>query len=275
MVKEWKIARYVLDAKMATDSLWFIGQHSKGMYKPEKLCKSKRSDYYINICVVLDKTICKKSGKKKELSASYPIVERLYRERDKHYAHKDENYILSFPWSSIEQEALSYQQELSFVRDLCKEYLPKKFTLNYVCYDSELFRMIEKISPKEEEKIMRHKYPLYPSRTQETLRYKYSFKLLQDVDELNNLTDEEKKNYGVIFENGLTFEESLQLQQEACIKINILFDENIWCSPNQKVWKECIDLREHGFFDKFGCINLEKVINEINKQEKSYELFQY
>ena len=41
-------------------------------------------------------------------------------------------------------------------------------------------------------------------------------------------------DYGVIMECGLNFYEGLQNRQDACIRINVLFDKNIWCSLKNK-----------------------------------------
>lgn len=266
MVEQWELARNLIDAKKAVDSLWYISQHTKELFNVRGLCNSKRSDYYINICAVLDKSICK-NGKKREFINSNSIIARLYHERDKHYAHKDKNYQPNFPWNSLEAEAFSYQSELRNLLNMCKNSLPKEITLDFVCYDGELFRRIEKISPIDEEKIKKQKYPLYQQPIPKGAET-YTYKILYDIDDLQGMSDEEKSKYCVVFENGLTIEEGLQLRQDACIKVNILFDKDIWYSPNQENWKECKKLRDDGFFDKYGCINLSKIMQEIQKGVK-------
>lgn len=263
MIEQWKLARNLIDAKKAIDSLWYISKHIKELYNTRELCNSKRSDYYINICAVLDKSICN-NGKKKEFVNSNSIIARLYNERDKHYAHKDKNYQPTFPWSSLEAEALSYQSELNHLRDLCKYYLPNELTLDFVCYDGELFRRIEKISPKDEEEIKKRKYPLYGKPIPKNIKT-YSFKILYDIDDLQNMSDEEKSKYGVVMEDGLTTEEGLQLRQDACIKINVLHDENMWCRPNEKSQRLYKKLCSEGFFDEYNHINVLRIMEEIQK----------
>ena len=266
MIEQWELARNFLDAKKAVDSLWYISIHHADLYNVSDLCNVKRTIYYINACAVLDKSICK-NGKKKEFVNSDFVISRLYNERDKHYAHKDKNYKPNFPWSSLEVEVLSYQSELKHLLHVCCNYLPNEFTLNFVCYDSELFRRIEKISPEDEEKIKSRKYPLYKYSIPKKVE-KHIVKILWDIDDLKNISNEEKNKYGIVVEDGLTFEERLQLRQDAFIRINVLFDENVWCSPNKDSWDECQKLIQEGFFDKFGCIDLEKATEEIIKQEK-------
>lgn len=258
MIEQWKLARNIIDAKKAVDSLWFISKHLTELYNVGELCNSKRSDYYINICAVLDKSVCK-NGKKKEFINSDSIIARVYNERDKHYAHKDKNYQPSFSWNSLETEALSYQSELKHLYTLCKNDLPDEITLDFVCYDGELFRRIEKILPKDEVEIKKKKYLLYKQSIPKNLKT-YTFNIFYDIDDLQGMSDEEKSQYGIVIENGLTIEEGVQLRQDACIKINVLFDKNIWYSINKEYWKECKKMQDDGFIDKYGCFDLSKII---------------
>lgn len=245
VIEQWKLARNIIDAKKAVDSLWYISKHLTELYNVRGLCNSKRSDYYINICAVLDKSICK-NGKKKEYVNSDSIVARVYNERDKHYAHKDKNYQPSFPWNSLENEALSYQSELKHLCNLCKNDLPDEITLDFVCYDGELFRRIKKISPKDENEIKKKKYPLYKQSIPKSSEM-HTFHILYDIDDLQNMSDTEKLQCSVVIENGLTFEEGLQLRQDACIKINVLFDKNMWCSINKEYLKKCKKMQNNRF----------------------------
>lgn len=261
MVEQWELARNLIDAKKALDSLWFISQHLQDLYSAHELCYDRRSRYYINACAVLDNTVCKNRNHKKQLQQSDSIVVQLFTERDKHYAHKDKDYIPSFPYASLEAEAISLQRELQHVRELCKEYLPNVITLDFVCYDGELFRRIEKINPKDEERIKQQKYPLYNAPI--VGKPTFSAKVLYDIDDLKMLSDEERKEYCVTMDAGLTFEEGLQNRQDMCIKVNVLYDENMWASPNEKAWFDTLQARKDGFFDKFGIIQPDVIWNAI------------
>lgn len=52
----------------------------------EDFVYSKRSDFYIELVVILDRL---GSSKRKELKESNPIIESIIISRNKHYAHKD------------------------------------------------------------------------------------------------------------------------------------------------------------------------------------------
>lgn len=121
------------------------------------------------------------------------------------------------------------------------------------------FRLVEKINPADEEKIKALKYPMYHQPTVQTGQGKTTFKVLYDIDYLNGLTEEQKKEYAVILEDGLTFEEGLQKRQDACVRINVLSDSKIWCHLNEDVWKRYLYLREVGIYDKFGILNITKI----------------
>lgn len=67
----------------------------------------------------------------------------------------------------------------------------------------------------------------------------------------------------MIVDDGLTFEEGLQNRQDMCIKVNVLYDENMWASPNEKAWFDTLQARKDGFFDKFGIIQPDVIWNAI------------
>ena len=256
MVEQWELARYLIDAKKALDSLWFISLNLKELFDVRSLCYDKRSLYYINVCAVLDKSICKPSGSKKTLSQSDSIINRIYTERDKHYAHKDKNYVPNFPYSSLEAEAKSLQNELIHIRDICKDYLPKELTLDFVCYDRNLFRQINKISPNDENQIMEYKYPFKNAfnnpNSNDVIK---EFRILYDIDDIKNMSEEDKKEYGVVIEDGLTWEEGIQNRQDSMIKANVLFDKDMWFTINHDSWDILIQQREQGLWDKYGVPN--------------------
>lgn len=262
MIEQWELVQNLIDAKKALDSLWFISQHLQDLYNTRELCYDRRSKYYINTCAVLDKTVCKNRNNKKQLQQNDSIVMRLFVERDKHYAHKDKDYVPSFPYASIMAEAISLQQELQYIRKLCKDYLPDVVTLDFVCYDGGLFRRIKKINPEDEKRINQCKYPLYDQPVFGVPVF--IRKALYDIDDLKGLTDEERKQYCVTVDNGLTLEEGLQNRQDACIKVNVLFNENMWASPNKESWDYVIQARKDGYFNEFGIIQRDKIWNDVN-----------
>lgn len=265
MIEQWELARNLIDAKKALDSLWYISQHLQDLYDVRGLCYDRRSKYYINACAVLDKSICKNSENKKQLKQDDSSILRLYMERDKYYAHKDSNYIPLYPYASLEAESLSLQKELQHMLYLCRNYLPDNITLNFICYDGVLFRQIEKISPQDEEQIKKKKYPLYDKPIVGALQF--TRRILYDIDDLKGLSETERENYCVTVDNGLTMEEGLQNRQDMCIKVNVLYDQNMWASPNKEAWDDCIKAREHGFFDKFDIIQSSRIWEAIYSGE--------
>lgn len=125
---KWEIAFYLIEAKKAVDSLWYISNHVGELYDVGQLCNDRRSQYYINTCAVLDKTVCDGKGKKKELTQNDNVIAHIYYERDKHYAHKDSDYKQNYPWTNLEQEAFALQEELRHILEKCKDYTDDSFT---------------------------------------------------------------------------------------------------------------------------------------------------
>ena len=116
----------------------------------------------------------------------------------------------------------------------------------------------------------------------------FSAKILYDIDDLKAMSDEGRKKYCVTVDDGLTFEEGLQNRQDMCIKVNVLYNENMWASPNEKAWNDSLQARKDGFFDKFGIIQpkaiwdavvsgrlpkpTEKELNELNQSMKEMRI---
>lgn len=265
MKEQWELARTIIDAKKALDSLWYISKHDKEIYNIRGLCYDKRSIYYINACAILDKTICSNKNKKKQLQQNDSNIQHLYYERDKNYAHKDPNYIPLYPYASIEAEVLSLQQELQYIKNLCIDFLPKSLTVDFICYDGELFRRINKISPEDEETINKQKYPLLSKHF--NFKHQIEKRILWNIDDLKLLTDDERKNCGLILKDGLTLEERLHNFQDFCINFNILFNKDLWYSLNKQVFDECISLRDKGFFNEFNIIQPTRLYETIMSRE--------
>lgn len=241
-MNKWILAGYLLEAKKAVDSLWYISKNSKELYDVYNLCYDNRSRFYINVCDVLDNSVCSHK-KKKDVCTIDDIVNRIYTERDKNYAHKDRNYYQMYPYATIEHEVFSLQQDLRHIRDLCKNYLPDCFTLDFVCYDGRLYRAILKIGPKEELEIKKRLYQSYGKNLGEKLADVF---ILNNIDGLRSLRKCNYKDFAVVLENGLTFEEGIQNRQDVCVKYNALHGTNIWFhikSDNtiMAIYNSCID----------------------------------
>lgn len=261
---KWEIAFYLIEAKKAVDSLWYISNHVGELYDVRQLCNDRRSQYYINTCAVLDKTVCDGKGKKKELTQNDNVIAHIYYERDKHYAHKDSDYKQNYPWTNLEQEAFALQEELRHILEKCKDYLPQVLTLDFVCYDSVQYRYINKIGKSDEEKIKEEKHPLYNNPFQLNAK-PIRKKPIYDIEVIKSIPDDKHNEYCVVIESGLTFEEDLQNRQDALIKLNMLCGKNLWCRKNESMWNECLRLRKLGIFDAFGRLNCRRIIEEIEK----------
>lgn len=275
---KWENARYLIEAKRTVDSLIFISLNEKKLsnINLQEKCESLRQKFYINICVVLDqsfpkdkKTICKQNAK----------IERIYYERDKHAAHKDKDYCPR-EYSSLQEEIEEKKSELMHVREVCKDILPEILTLDFVAHDKELFRYIFKISPDDEECIIKAKYPKvenefcyipenYDLLSDSDIEKKLSIIAKQfgvdsiklnkkntwSADIVKELSDEDKKKIAYLIPDGLNSEEGLQNRQQACIYINIMFNQNIWVYPNAEVLDQIRNMKKDGILDEYETVN--------------------
>ena len=89
--------------------------------------------------------------------------------------------------------------------------------------------------------------------------------ILDSVDDIRELSEEEKKRQAVMFENGLNSKEGLQNRQDSCIKINVLFNQNVWATPNASSLKIIERLQELGFLDEFELVNWDSIKDEENR----------
>lgn len=90
-MREWELARYLIDAKKKIDTLCFIRDFQNRLCNfnlREKIAWTCQQ-FYINCCVVLDK--CFPKDKKKIISD--PIIARVYYERDKNAAQKTKRIV--------------------------------------------------------------------------------------------------------------------------------------------------------------------------------------
>lgn len=265
MPNQWEIAYYLIEAKKDVDSLWYISKNIQSLYNAKQICNEKRSAYYINVCSVLDKTICKSN--KWQVTKEDNTIKRIYYERDKHYAHKDDNYVPTFPWANLEQEALALQEELRHILERCKDYLPQVLTLDFVCYDGGQYRYINKISKNDEEKIKKEKYPFYGKSFPANVK-SIKKKAVYDIETVKRIPADKRDEYCIVIESGLTFEEDIQNRQDSLIKLNILYGGNLWCQKEETMWNECLRLRDLGIFDAFGRLNRKRIKEEIEKGNK-------
>lgn len=262
-MQKWELAKYLIDAKKDVDSVWYIAENvpiiaNINLREKEE---SVLRDFYVNCCNVLDKSFHKK---KKEICKNDEIIARIYYERDKKYAHKDEDY-KAIPFNSFSELGERMKKQLIHVCEVCADFLPEEITLDFVPHDKGLFRFINGLTAEKEEEIKRKKYigygqPIPPGSVT------YERKPLYDTDTIKDMTEEQKKEYCVIFENGLNSYEGVQERQDSCIKVNLLDNQNMWATPNQKAFERIKKLRDAGLVDQYEVPVIEKLSDDKNRE---------
>lgn len=255
MMTKWELARYLIDAKKCVDSVLYISINAEELRYIDlrKKINEIRNEFYIKCCVVIDKYIENSKQKKKNLCNTDEVINFLYYERDKNSAHKDEKYQAQ-KFDSLSEIVDQMQNQIKHIHEKCISSLPDEITLDFVPHDRELFRLIHNITASKEDEVNRKKYPLRDAFSGGDDANAKTFKVFNDTEDLRNLTEEMKKEYGVIIENGINLYEGLQNRQDAAIRINVLYGLNVWCSIDQKYFKQIEKLTELGCFDEFGVI---------------------
>ena len=266
-MKKWEAARYFIDAKKCVDSVWYIAENGKLISninlrkKVEELLRA----FYINCCVVLDDM-----HNKKALCQANPVIDRIYYERDKDKAHKYTNY-QPLKFSSLFDLRDIMKDQLLAVYNNGKSVLPDNITLNYVPHDKELFRLVHSITAEKEEEIKKAKYPLYNANVPASDDPQAIIKtVFHDTEDIRDIPEEQRDQYAVVFENGINIFEGVQERQDACIRLNVLFNQNMWCSISDKNVEFLIRLTELGLLDIFSMpifpdFTSKEAIEEFNK----------
>ena len=242
---EWELARYLIDAKKNIDSLLFIQLNiEKLTYLNIKERFDKiQMEFYLKLCYILD-DVFKKN--KKQICSGNKVIKAIYGERDKNNAHKDKNYIPK-NYQSWNEIITIMKEQIEEVRKVCFEKLPNVLTLDYVPHDKELFRFIHGINKEKEDQINNQKYTIYSNIENKT---KINKKVFNDTEEIKTITDDERKDYAVLFKNGINFYEGIQERQDSCIKANVLFGLDVWCVYTD-VLKVIEKLREKGLINEY------------------------
>ena len=246
-MSEWRLARYLIDAKKCIDSLLYIDDNivrvsNLNLYE---IIEAKLRHFYINLCILLGNGVSPNVLKK--LKKDDSIIQSIYYERNKNYAHKDDDYEKK-EYDNRKLLICKLQKELNHSFKICKEKLPKCITLNYVSYDKNLFRFVNQISPILEKEL---KNILYSNNN---LINGENYKVFNDTENIKNVVN--NNEYAVIIENGLTLKEGLQNRQDFCININVLHNLNTWCTIPQK-YESILDINEKNFIT---------FLNEVRKK---------
>ena len=269
-MKKWEAARYFIDAKKCVDSVWYIAENGKliSNINLRKKIDDLLRTFYINCCVVLDET-----HNKRNLCQADATIKRIYYERDKDKAHKDADY-KPIKFASLFELRDIMKDQLLTVFNNCGSVLPDNITLNYVPHDKELFRLVHSITADKEEEIKKLKYPLYnnaPSAADDPQAIIKT--VFHDTEDIRDIPEEQRDQYAVVLENGINMFEGLQERQDACIRINVLFDQNIWCSITDKNVERLIRFTELGLLNIFSIPTLPDPDNK-DAVEEFYRIMQ-
>ena len=235
-MNKWELARYLIDAKKCVDNVLFIAANVKELknLSLRDIVEDRQRKFYINVKIVYDKCISK--ANQKTLKTTDNIYEETCKERDKNYAHKDDDYV-QLDHDSILEIAGIMKERLQHCFDLCKDSLPDVLTLDFIDYDRDLYRFLNKIDSEEEERLLKLQHLLYGVKpTDEDLKNSVVKKVFCDTEDIKRISNPD--DYAVIIKSGLTVREGIQEMQDACIRINVLYNLNIWPKTKMEVVKE-------------------------------------
>lgn len=298
MKNKWENANFLINAKKCIDSFLYI---SNNVLELSNLDLRERTDklrqiFYINLVNVLDE-LFNTTTKRKNIRQNDKIIDRIYYERNKKSAHKDDDYKPRI-YNTLEEEIQDKKNELLHVKEICAVVLPDIITIDFVPHDKELFRLVNRINATLETDANKIKYPNatfhsyqlseegkhafkefdteeQDRRNSKMFGYDYDKVVerypLQSIDDIKTMSDKEKQRYATIVENGINSYEGLQNRQDFCIKTNALFDLNMWCKANKQTFEQIEKLKEIGFLDMFEIPHLE-ILKDADKLNKVIDI---
>ena len=233
-MNKWELARYLIDGKKSVDTVLFLVENGSKVSNIDirQEVNDAKQKFYVSICVVMDKCF---PGKKKTI-CSNPIISAIYYERDKNFAHKDDNYTAK-EYASLQEIAGEMIEQIRTVQKLCSEFLPQELSLDFVAFDSKLFRIANGITKDIEEKVLNIKHPGRNRAIPSNVPTK------EDIKKID------PKEYAAILQTGLCMEETMQHLQDGVIRINVLYGTDIWVPINFDALKEIMRMRELGLLD--------------------------
>ena len=85
-MEKWELARYLIDAKKSVDTILYLSQHGEkvSMIDIRGIVNETRRTFYVNACIVLDKSFPKK---KKEICENATIQSVYYEDVYKRQMH--------------------------------------------------------------------------------------------------------------------------------------------------------------------------------------------
>lgn len=294
MKNKWENANFLITAKKCIDSFLYISNNIlelSNMNLREKT-DNLRQIFYINLVNVLDE-LFDTTTKRKDIRQKDKIIDRIYYERNKKSAHKDDDYKPRI-YNTLEEEIQDKKNELLHIKEVCAVVLPDIITIDFVPHDKELFRLVNRLNATLETDANKIKYPNstfhsyqlseegkhvfkefdteeQDRRNEKMFGYDYDKVVernpLQSIDDIKIMSEKDKQRYAVIIENGINSYEGLQNRQDSCIKTNYLFGFNKWCEANINMFKQIEELKRIGFLDVFEIPHLEILQNEDKVKE--------
>lgn len=256
-MNKWEVSRYLLDAKKAVDTILYLSEYRErvSMLDLREKVREVRRKFYVNGCIVLDKSF---PNAKKQICEN-SIIKAIYYERDKDSAHKDNNYVRK-EYNSLAEMAEEMKMQIVEIREVCNDFLPYVLTLDFLVFDSELFRIANGVTREMETEIWNTKYPSHNS--EDNSENGIIFNVFSDTEDIRYITDEQRSKYATILKCGICMEETLQHLQDGCIRVNVLYNENMWISINRESYNKILRLRELGLLNQFDLPKIPK-----NKRE--------
>ena len=211
-MRPWQRAEYLIRAKKCIDSMLYIRKYMSQLIfigLGDRL-HLMFLGFYIDCCIVLEDSF---PGAKKQICQN-SIIDKIFHERDKHYAHDDKSYKAD-SIADLDKLIGLLKEQLEEVKKVCKDALPSVLTLDYVPHDIEYFRYINNISVEMDQKIREEKKCdfLHKNTSEEECvdfpRLKIELTLMPCINKY----------------------ERIQRLQDACIISNICTDENMWVKP--------------------------------------------
>ena len=230
---KWELTRYLIDAKKCVDSILFIAENVKELknLSLRDIVEDRQRKFYINVKVVYDKSFS--ISQRNALKENDSVYRETCAERDKNYAHKDDSYVQP-DHNSLTEIADILKERLIHCFNLCKKELPEVVTLDFIDYDRDLYRFLNKIDPEREEELLKAQHPGYGVKpSAEELKNGVSRKVFYDTEDIKKIDNPDE--YAVILKGGLTVREGIQEMQDGFIRINVLSGENMWAKPNMDV----------------------------------------
>ena len=135
-------------------------------------------------------------------------------------------------------------------KEICFTYLPANLTLDFLPFDSNYFRLANGVTREKEEQLKQIKHPLRDKGkiVESTVK---EYNVFHDTEDLKKIPDKERSNYAVIMSAGLCIEEMLQNMQDASIRINVIYGQNMWVSVNQEKINQIVRMRKLKLLDVF------------------------